>query len=203
MAGAEIIASAIGILCLIIFGYILVGGILTTGENAASAQKDYILMKESQRDTAINIPHSPQPEFSCENKNWWIFWSYKECTLTFNITNTGSEPIGDFGHMDVFVNTSEDIVRGPSWLPDDVLTPAGALKYHKFDQYTIGSGGEDPTGNWSYIQIFPTPEIIHPNMLDSNEKMEVKINNFRFLNQPANFMITVVTPNGVTDTYIK
>jgi len=40
MAGAEIIASGIGILCLIIFGYVLVGGILSTGENAVSAQND-------------------------------------------------------------------------------------------------------------------------------------------------------------------
>ena len=59
MAGAEIIASAIGILCLIIFGYVLVGGILNTGENAASAQKDYILQKEIIRNTAIKISSSP------------------------------------------------------------------------------------------------------------------------------------------------
>jgi len=222
MAGAEIIASAIGILCLIIFGYVLVGGILTTGENTIATQKDYVLMKESQREidqqetvgtvppwgivtpgiTAIDIPHSsPRPAFSCVDDSWtFIFtWNWKKCSLTFNITNTGTEMIGDFNQTDISVNVSENIIRGPGFWPYDMIIPANDWIPLKFNPTAVGIGGDQPSGNWSYIQI--SPDISHPGMLDPNEKMKVQINNFRFLNQPAHFMINVTTPNGVTDTY--
>ncbi|WAC04108.1 MAG: hypothetical protein OS112_06450 [Methanoregula sp.] len=197
MAGAEIIASGIGILCLIIFGYVLVGGILSVGENAASAQTDYVIMKESQRETAIDIPDSsPAPQFSCVDRTWFFFWGGKECTLTFNITNTGTEMLGSFGQMNVYVTTSENIINGPVWFP---LTPVTPPAPYTFDPTKIGIGGNVPSGTWSYIQI--SPDIIHPGLLDAGEKIKVQINNFYFPNPPASFTITVVTPNGVTDTY--
>lgn len=206
MAGAEIVASAIGMLCLIIFGYVLVGGILTNGENAVSAQNDYVLMKESQRETAIEIPHSsPTPAFSCVDDSWTWFlwtWSWKKCSLTFNVTNTGTEMIGSFNQTDIYVSYSEDIIRGPDLWPWDVITPANTPIHLKFDPATVGSGGDEPSGNWSYIQI--SPDIIHPGMLDADENMKVQINNNRFWTKsPDSYTIAVVAPNGVTDTYTK
>ena len=201
MAGAEIIASGIGILCLIIFGYVLIGGILSTTENAASAQNDYVLMKESQRETAINIPHSsPTPQFGCiEVIGLCDGTPCYNCTLSFDITNTGTEMLGDFNQMDVYVNTSEDIIRGES--PFDVIHAKRTVVKYTFNASQIVIGGDEPSSTWAYTQI--APDIIHPNMLDPNEKMEVQINNYRFWIQPVNFMITVVTPNGITDTYYK
>jgi hypothetical protein len=206
MAGAEIIASGIGILCLIIFGYVLVGGILSVGENAASAQTDYVIMKESQRETAIDIPDSsPAPQFSCVDDSWTWFiwtWTWKKCSLTFNVTNTGTEMLGSFNQTDVFVTASENIIRGPGLWPWDIITPANTVTHLKFDPATVGSGGDEPSGTWSYIQI--SPDTIHPNMLDANEKMKVQINNYRFWTQsPVSYTIEVVSPNGITDTYTK
>jgi|GEM_PF-622885 len=207
MAGAEIIASGIGILCLIIFGYVLVGGILSTTENTASAQNDYVLMKESQRETAIKIPDSPseEPQFiNCGIESWMlesVQYYCENCSLTFNITNTGTEMLGNFDQMDVIVTASDVILKGPGFLPSDGPTPADTPIHFKFDPSTVGSGGSEPSGNWSYVQI--SPDTIHPGMLDAGEKIKVQINNFYFLNlnPPASFTIEVVTPNGVTDTY--
>jgi len=185
MAGAEIIASGIGILCLIIFGYVLIGGILSVGENAASAQNDFVLMKESQRETAIEIPPLlPMPKFNCTfNSSEYYPW---KCDLIFNVTNTGTEMIGNFNQTDVYVYVPETGSKPPL----------------KFDPTNISVGGNESDGTWSYIQI--SPDIIHPGMLDPNERMKVQINNFLFLNDPASsYNITVVTPNGVTDTYTK
>ncbi len=203
MAGAEIIASGIGILCLIIFGYVLVGGILSTGENAVSAQNDYVLMKGSQRETAINIPSLPpeQPAFNCVDDSWDTY-TWKNCNLTFYINNTGTEMIGSFSQTDVYVSVSEDIIKGSAPSPLDVLTQADKVTHLKFDPTNITVGGKEPDGTWSYIQI--SPDIIHPGMLDPNEKMKVQINNYTFLLQiPDSYTIKVVTPNGVTDTYSK
>lgn len=95
MAGAEIIASAIGILCLIIFGYILVGGILTNGENAASAQKAMTMKTEEQMQTKITIAdahfHTSAPQ-----------------RLDFRVKNTGNEIIHDITRTDIMLNWSSD-----------------------------------------------------------------------------------------------
>ena len=187
MAGAEIIASAIGILCLIIFGYVLVGGILNTGETAASAQNDFILMKEIQLRTAINIPHSsPQPIFNCEPDG-----SEQKCNLTFHITNTGSESIGDFSHMDIFVNST----NGNPNVGDAPYVPK---------HYSFNSGlGSHQSSTWNFTDI--NPKIIHPNMLDPNETMSVQISDFNFAigGIPSHFSITATTPNGIIDTYYQ
>ena len=157
MAGAEIIASAIGILCLIIFGYVLVGGILSTGENAASAQKDWTLQKESQLRTMI----STTAEYESTGK-----------TLVITIKNTGSEIIGDFKHMDIFVNAStEPPVR------------------HYFNTTGLGVAWD----SWNSTGISPT--TIHPEMLDPGETMRVEIGGFSV--KPPDATVRVITPNGV------
>jgi hypothetical protein len=174
MAGAEIIASAIGILCLIIFGYVLIGGILTIGENAASAQNDYIQMKESQLRISIKFLLSPAPNFFSQPDS-----TYR---LGFDIANIGSETIGDFNHMDIYLSTSGD----------------PPVRY-SFDENRVGNGGEADSLTWSYIRIQPTPEIIHPKMLDPGETMTIQINNFT--SKPTHFCLNVTTSNGITDTY--
>jgi len=84
MAGAEIIGAAIGVLLLILVGYLMIGSALTTAEVVASAQKDITIQGEARLQTAINISSV----------------SFGTPT-TLILKNTGQEPISDFTHMDV------------------------------------------------------------------------------------------------------
>jgi hypothetical protein len=91
MAGAEVIGTAIGVLLLILVGYLLIGSALTTAEVVTSAQKDITIQNEARLQTAISISsvvfNDPDP-------------------TTFTLTNTGSEPIKDLNHMDVILFSS-------------------------------------------------------------------------------------------------
>jgi archaeal flagellar protein FlaF len=87
MAGAEIIGAAIGVLLLVLVGYIMVGSTLTSAEIVASAQKDMTAQNEARLQTHIEI-YSARLESS--NK------------FNLSLNNTGSETIGDFPHMDIF-----------------------------------------------------------------------------------------------------
>ncbi len=87
MAGAEIIGAAIGVLLLILVGYLLIGSALTSAEVVTSAQNDITLQNEQRLHTSIDIS-SP------------VTWG-PPTILT--VTNTGNEPIGNFSHMDVIL----------------------------------------------------------------------------------------------------
>jgi len=87
MAGAEIIGAAIGVLLLILVGYLLIGSALTTAEIVTSAQKDITLQNEARLKTDITI-YSPTFQPSSN--------------FLFSLNNTGSESIDDFSHMDIF-----------------------------------------------------------------------------------------------------
>ena len=94
MAGAIIIASAIGILLLVLVGYVLVGSTLSSADMIASAEKDMTINKEAQMNTAIRITNA---QFSGGT------------SFSFNLSNNGSVPIGNFNQTDVFVSYSQSI----------------------------------------------------------------------------------------------
>ena len=73
---------------LIVVGYVVVGATITTAETVTSAQKDVTLQNEVRLGTAIVItdPKNNRPAI-----------------ITSNISNTGTEIISDFNHMDVLV----------------------------------------------------------------------------------------------------
>ena len=87
MAVAGIIAAAVGVMLLIVVGYVVVGATITTAETVTNAQKDVTLQNEMRLGTAIVIT---DPQQSSSN-------------ITSNVTNTGTEIISDFRHMDVIV----------------------------------------------------------------------------------------------------
>jgi flagellar protein FlaF len=91
MAGAIIIASAIGILLLVLVGYVLVGSTLSSADSIASAQKDMAIQREKQGGTAIQITNA-----------LFIGTSFR-----FNLSNIGSVPISDFNRTDVFISYSQ------------------------------------------------------------------------------------------------
>ena len=99
MAVAGIIAAAVGVMLLIVVGYVVVGATITTAETVTSAQKDVTLQNEIRLGTAFNIT---DPQKSISNITSIV-------SITANISNTGNEIISDFRHMDVIVYDSNSI----------------------------------------------------------------------------------------------
>jgi flagellar protein FlaF len=155
MAGAEIIGTAVGVLLLILVGYLLIGSSLTTAEVVTTAQKDIAIQSEAQLQTVFTISG---------------IYSSSSKVLTVNIVNSGSETIGDFNHMDVYVTPS-----------------GGSPVFHKF---TVIPG--DIVGTWNCTSI--SPDTIHPGMLDPDETMVVTVSDSP--SKPA--AVSVSTATGVT-----
>ncbi len=170
MAGAIIIASAIGILLLVLVGYVLVGGTLVSADSIASAQKDMTIKKEAQMDTAIQV----------SNAKWFSPPTGSLHNLTFDLKNIGSEPIGDFNHTDMVISIS-----------------GGVPEYYSFNGVVSGNTpGYNYSKTWGYMTI--TPDTIHPYMLDPGEKMGVEIDNYIISGTHPNAVVNVTTPNGIT-----
>ena len=93
MAVAGIIAAAVGVMLLIVVGYVVVGATLTTAETVSNAQKDLTLQNEMRIRTAFTISDPQNPQNSS--------------SIISNISNTGNEIISDFKHMDVIVYDTE------------------------------------------------------------------------------------------------
>jgi hypothetical protein len=175
MAGAIIIASALGILLLVLVGYVLVGSSLASADSIASAQKDMVMNSKEQMDTGIQI--SAVSFYGVSSPYY----------LHFHLTNTGNEIISNFKPMDVFVAIS-----------------GGSPVYYRFDpnSYACGDGfgcGDAGLGTWNYAE-FDGPDIIHPTMLDPGETLSIRIGNFN--SNPAHYTVEATTPNGVSATYI-
>lgn len=98
MAGGEVIGAAIGILLLILVGYIMVGSTLSSADIVVSAQKDVTLQNEVRLNTLTAIsgvtftPVGTPPLY----------------TLDFNLKNTGNEVITDLKHIDVFLTIADN-----------------------------------------------------------------------------------------------
>ena len=107
-----------------------------------------------------------------------ISWINNNCLL-FNITNTGSEVIGNLNATDVFVAISTD-------------TP----KLYKFDLASSPSPGYGSAilGTWAYNSIWP--DTTHTGMLDPGEMMLVKI--YYLPTVHPNTLVGFTTSNGVS-----
>lgn len=176
MAVGEIIGAAIGILMLIIVAYLVVGSTLSTAELVVNTQKDVTLQNEARLRTSISIsdvaftnqnePNQPPP-----------------VKLSFQLKNTGNEPIRDFSHMDVYVSLS-----------------SSAPSFYRFDAAEVPGAGDAMSHTWAYTQI--RPDNIHPGMLDPEEKMYIEIENFDLDSVPTEgYTISISTSNGVSDEY--
>ena len=160
------IEAAIGITLLLIVSYVVIGSIITAADTVSNTRKDITLQNEARLDTDIVI----------SNVSWSSLSSDK---LRFNITNTGSEVIGNLNATDVFVAISTD-------------TP----KLYKFDLASSPSPGygRADLGTWAYSSI--SPDNIHPGMLDPGEMMLVKIYNLPTVH--PNTLVGLTTSNGVS-----
>ena len=152
MAVAGIIAAAVGVMLLIVVGYVVVGATITTAETVTNAQKDVTLQNEMRLGTAIVIT---DPQQSSSN-------------ITSNVTNSGTEIISDFRHMDVLVYDT------------------GSNEYQVCTYDASGS-----PGTWDITNRYQ--DFIHPSELDPGEKYQIRIATSG--SSPSWFQIT--TGNGV------
>ena len=160
------IEAAIGITLVLIVSYVVIGSIITAANTVSDTRKDITLQNEARLDTDIVI----------SNVSWGDPSSDK---LRFNITNTGSEVIGNLNATDVFVGNSTD-------------TP----KLYKFDLASSPSPGYGSAtlGTWAYNSIWP--DTTHPRMLDPGEMMAIKICNLPTVH--PNTLVGLTTSNGVS-----
>ena len=163
MAGADVIEAAIGITLLLIVSYVVLGSITTAANTVSTAQKDITLQNEARLDTGIMISN--------------VSWN-NDC-LRFNITNIGSEVIGNLNATDVFVANSTD-------------TP----KRYRFDLASSPSPGYGSAilGTWAYSSI--CPDDTHPGLLDPGEMMLIKI--YYLPTVHPNTLVGLTTSNGVS-----
>jgi archaeal flagellar protein FlaF len=156
MAVSEIIGAAIGVLLLVIVAYVVVGSTLYAAETVTTAQKDLTLLQEARLRTSFSITDQKNDTTNL---------------IIANITNTGTEIIGDFKHTDVIVYDKTSSVYGTC-------------------NYTTGAV---TAGRWGIRNDFE--EFIHKNELDPGEKYEIWIQPPVAITDPKWFQIT--TANGV------
>jgi len=139
----------------VVVAYVVVSGTLFAGETMAYSQKDLIIRHESRLGTAFSI--SDQYNLTDER------------IIMTNITNTGTEIISDFKHMDVIVYDAE-------------------LMEYEICTYDETGG---TVGTWNIADRYS--EFIHPYSLDPGETYTIRI--MANGNQPKWFQIT--TGNGI------
>ena len=91
MAGAITITCGIGILLLVLVGYVIVGSTLSSADITATAQKDMTLLKEVQMNTNIDVADAD------------IWWDADHHELFFSVQNTGNNKIGDVSNIGVVI----------------------------------------------------------------------------------------------------
>jgi len=170
MAGAIIIACGIGILLLVLVGYVLVGSILASGDSIASAQKDMVMKNEERLNTDIQFRDAYFQSLS----SYYV--------LHAHVKNTGNQIIGKFNFTEVYVNIS-----------------GGAPVRYRFDPTAYACGdalgcGDTTLGTWNYGEI--ENDNIHPNMLDPGETLSIRIGRFTSSQSPCTVKFT--TENGIS-----
>jgi flagellar protein FlaF len=132
MGAGTIIASAVIIVLLIITGYVLIGGTLSTAQIVMAAQRA-AAEKEGQRiHTQIEIMNA--------SANLGFSEAFIE------VKNTGSEVVGDFDHMEVYL------------LQGDV-------------PYTYTN--RSTQYYWNYTILYP--DTVHPTLLDPGEVANITV----------------------------
>lgn len=89
MGTASLVATAIGVLLLVITAYVLAGGTITVAEVVATAQRDSVSQHEVRMRTAIEIQS--------------VNLDTNSSTLVVSVKNTGNERLDDFNHTDIFL----------------------------------------------------------------------------------------------------
>jgi len=154
MAAAGIIGTAVGLILLIVVAYVVVGATLTAAETVTNAQKDVTMQNQMRIGTAFTITDQ----------------IYNNSIIYSNVTNTGTEIIRDFNHMDILLYNNESDT------------------YQNCIYNTTISGTQC---TWEISEHYQ--DYIHPSELDPGEKYQFRVNTRGF--SPDWFQIT--SGNGV------
>jgi hypothetical protein len=169
VAGAIIIVSAIGILLLVLVGYVLVGSSLASGDMIASAQKDMTGLKEGQLNTNITVTYTKQT---------WRGGSDLYHDFDFRIQNTGNTII-DYQELNMVIMTQS---------PSTVYINGSDA---------VGWIGSNTAGKWQFEGIYRdqswSGELFNPNQWDPGEYVYGWIGM-----NPHPTDLYVFTPNGAT-----
>ena len=153
MALAGIIGTAVGVILLIVVAYVVVGATLTAAETMADAQKDVTLQNQMRIGTAFTISNQ----------------IHNSSIIYTNVTNTGTEIIRDFNHMDILLYSNES------------------------DTYQICIYNTTYSTQCTWLISEHYQDYIHPSELDPGEKYQFQVNTGMF--SPDWFQIT--SGNGV------
>jgi archaellum component FlaF (FlaF/FlaG flagellin family) len=146
MGAGTIIATAIAITLLIITGYVLIAGTLSTAQVVAMAQQAAAQRESQKIHTRIEIINA--------STNTTDSKSFVE------VKNTGSEVVGDFGHMEVYLLQ-------------------GGVPYTYTNQSVLLF--------WTY-EI--NPDRVHPNLLDPDEVANITVPYDQMLGAPTWVKVT-------------
>jgi archaeal flagellar protein FlaF len=91
MAAASLVATAIGILLLIVTGYILAAGMITLSETMLSAEKEMTSISTTITGSSIHITGSSGIN-----------------PINLTVYNTGSVGIKDFEHMEIYLQNGDN-----------------------------------------------------------------------------------------------
>jgi len=175
MAGAIIITSAIGILLLLLVGYVLVGSTLSSADITATAQKDMTLLKEVQMNTNIDVADAD------------IWWHTDHHELFFSVQNTGNDMIKDVSNMGVVI--IPDSPQVPTYYKNGT---GSGLTWKSWGFHTEQEGWSDY--QWEYI------EVNNIGQWDPGEYLYGFIDNIPSTYEPD--IVYVFTANGVTDKVV-
>ena len=132
MGAGTIIATAVAIVLLIITGYVLIGGTISTARIVAIAQQAAAEKENERLHTGIGISAA-----STDTTTGMTF---------ILVNNTGSEAIGEFDHMEVF------LLQGN--VPYAYMNRSGPF-------------------NWTYT--IEQPDLVHPGILDPDEAVKITV----------------------------
>jgi flagellar protein FlaF len=160
MGAGTIIASAIVIVLLIITGYVLIGGTLSTAQIVMVAQRA-AAEKEGQRiHTQIEITNASA--------------NLGGSVAFIEVKNTGSEVVGDFDHMEVYLLQNQT---------PDAYTP------YAYTNLSVP---------FNFIYRIIPPDLVHPGLLDPSEVANITVPYDATRGDPS--WVKVTTANGVYDS---
>jgi len=161
MGVGTIIASAIAIILLIITAYVLIGGTISAAKVSVMAQRAISEQENERLHTRIEIMNAST--------------NLADHLTLLEVKNTGSEIIGDFDHIEVYLLQNE--------VP-----------------YTYTNLSEPH--NWMYRITNPdlvSPDVVHPGLLDPDEVMNITVPYDDAKGEPPAW-VKVTTANGVYDS---
>jgi hypothetical protein len=168
VAGAIIITSAIGILLLVLVGYVLVGSTLASGNMIASAQKDMTALREDQLNTNITVTYAQLGWYESQTCH----------TIDLYIQNAGNTII-DYKKLNMVIMTQSSspvFINGSD---------------------AVGVIGSNAVGNWQFEGIYRDQnwhkELFTENQWDPDEYVYGWI-----CMDPHPTDLYVFTPNGAT-----